>query len=198
MRVFILIVLILVGIFLITQAFTAVSTARTEQQRYTVLQQLGELEIRHYPAALMATVESADTSFRGASNGSFRRLAGYIFGGNEQAKSIPMTAPVHMEQAPEGSRMRFVMPSSFTPDSMPRPNDPGVMLHTSEEEFLAALRFSGFGSDERIAEHRALLLSACEAEGLKVLGSVRYLGYDPPWQMVGRRNEVVVRIAWPR
>jgi hypothetical protein len=193
------IILLVAGVlFIVLQAFTAVSTARTEQQPYTVLQQLGELEIRHYPAALMATVESPDTSFRGASNASFRRLAGYIFGGNEQAKSIPMTAPVHMEQAPEGSRMRFVMPASFTADSMPRPNDPGVVLHTSEDEFLAVLRFGGFGSDERIAEHRALLLNACAAQGLEVLGPVRYLGYDPPWQMVGRRNEVVVRVVWPR
>lgn len=194
-----LIVLLVAGVlFIVTQAFTAVSTARTEQQPYTVIEELGDLEIRHYPAALMATVESPDTSFRGASNGSFRRLAGYIFGGNEQAKSIPMTAPVHMEQATAGSRMRFVMPVSFTTDSMPRPNDPGVTLAPSEEEHVAALRFGGFGSDERITEHRALLLAACEAQGLKVLGSVRYLGYDPPWQMVGRRNEVVVRIAWPR
>jgi hypothetical protein len=198
MRITLIILLIAGVLFIVLQAFTAVSTARTEQQPYTVLQQLGELEIRHYPAALMATVESPDTSFRGSSNASFRRLAGYIFGGNEQAKSIPMTAPVHMEQAPAGSRMRFVMPASFTADSMPLPNDPGVRMDATEEEHVAALRFGGFGSEDRIAEHRAQLLAACATEGLEVLGGVRYLGYDPPWQMVGRRNEVVVRVKWPR
>ncbi len=197
MRIIVLLFLALLVIFLLSQAFTAMSTARAEQQPYTVRQQIGELEIRHYPATLMATVESPDTSFRGSSNASFRRLAGYIFGGNEQAKSIPMTAPVHMEQAPTGSRMRFVMPASYTADSMPLPNDPGVRMDTTEEEHVAALRFGGSGSEDRIAEHRAQLLALCAKEGLEVLGGVRYLGYDPPWQLVGRRNEVVVRVKWP-
>jgi len=196
MRIIVLLFLALLVIFLLSQAFTAMSTASAEQQPYTVRQQIGELEIRHYPATLMATVESPDTSFRGSSNASFRRLAGYIFGGNEQVKSIPMTAPVHMEQAPTGSRMRFVMPEGLTMDSLPTPNDPNVKLERVPEEVLAVLRFGGFSSDEKIALHAEILLGQVNAAGLQTIGAVRYLGYDPPWQLVARRNEVVVAVRW--
>ena len=58
----------------------------------------------------------------------FRSLAGYIFGGNEGGKKIAMTAPVHMEMGADSSRMRFVMPSDLTMDSLPEPNDANVKL----------------------------------------------------------------------
>jgi hypothetical protein len=30
------------------------------------------------------------------------------------------------------------------------------------------------------------------------MGNHRYLGYNPPYQVVGRRNEIIVTIDWKR
>ena len=76
----------------------------TEEPPYDVIEKLGEVEIRSYAAVVFAETEVEGT-FEGVSSAAFRRLAGYIFGGNrvrgaagEKAK-IEMTAPVGMRPA---------------------------------------------------------------------------------------------------
>ena len=58
---------------------------------YTVLGQVDDVELRQYPET--ARVETTATSERRA----FRRLFGYIDGGNEGTTELPMTAPVEVE-----------------------------------------------------------------------------------------------------
>lgn len=73
----------------------------TEELPYDVLEKLGEVEIRSYAAVVLAETEVEGT-FEGMSNAAFRRLAGYIFGGNRvrgaagESTKIEMTAPVRM------------------------------------------------------------------------------------------------------
>lgn len=186
----------LVIAFVGVQVYTTISTKGTPQQPYTVVKTIGELEVRHYPEALTASVMGSGSTYKEVSNSGFRTLAGYIFGGNDQEKKIAMTAPVHMEMGVDGSRMRFVMPQGLTMDSLPVPNDPAVKLERTPEEVLAALRFGGFSDDARIEAMSAALLEQVTSAGLEPIGPVRYLGYDPPWQLVARRNEVVVAVRW--
>ena len=186
----------LVVTFVGAQAYTTMSTKGTPQQPYTVLKTIGELEVRRYPEALTASVLRSGNTYKEVSSSGFRSLAGYIFGGNAEEKKIAMTAPVHMEVGADSSRMRFVMPEGLTMDSLPAPNDPNVKLERVPEEVVAVLRFSGFSSDDRISEHSAELLRQVRSAGLAVLGPVRFMGYDPPWQLVARRNEVVVAVRW--
>lgn len=188
----------LVVAFVGVQAYTTMSTKGTPRQPYTVLQTAGDMEIRRYPEALTATVVRQGGTYKEVSNSGFRTLAGYIFGGNETSKKIAMTAPVHMEMGSDSSRMRFVMPEGLTMDSLPRPNDAEVRLERVPEEVVAALRFGGFASDEKMKERSAELMEMMNAEGLVAIGPVRFLGYDPPWQLVARRNEVVVAVQWPK
>lgn len=186
----------LVVAFVGVQAYTTMSTKGTPQQPYTVLKTIGDLEVRRYPEALTASVLKPGTTYKEVSNSGFRSLAGYIFGGNAQEKKIAMTAPVHMEMGADSSRMSFVMPADLTMDSLPRPNDPNVRLQRVPEEVVAALRFGGFSNDEKIAARAAELLEQVRAAGLEPIGPVRFLGYDPPWQLMARRNEVVVAVRW--
>jgi hypothetical protein len=92
--------------------------------------------------------------------------------------------------------MSFVMPSELTMDSLPRPNDANVKLQRVPEEVVAVLRFGGFSGDEKIAKHAKELLRKVKEAGLEPMGPVRFLGYDPPWQLLARRNEVVVAVRW--
>ena len=190
---------VLIGLVLAfagVQAYTTMSTKGTPQQPYTVVKTVGDLEVRRYPEALTATVLRPGATYKEVSNSGFRSLAGYIFGGNEGGKKIAMTAPVHMELGADSSRMSFVMPADLTMDSLPRPNDPNVRLQRVPEEVVAALRFGGFSNDEKIAARAAELLQQVKAAGLEPIGPVRFLGYDPPWQLIARRNEVVVAVRW--
>ncbi len=189
---------ILIGsavLFIGIQVATSMATKSTEQQPYTVIRTIGDLEVRHYPEALSATVLRPGGTYKEISTPGFKSLAGYIFGGNSEEQKIAMTSPVHMEMGADSSRMRFVLPAGMSMESLPKPNDGDVHLERLPAEVVAVLRFGGFADDAKIAEHSTRLLEAVRLAGLSPIGNVRFLGYDPPWQLLGRRNEVAVAIA---
>jgi hypothetical protein len=51
-------------------------------------------DVRRYPARVVTETRVTGGSFDAAGNEGFRRLAGYIFGGNRIRQTIAMTAPV--------------------------------------------------------------------------------------------------------
>src|SRR3954447_4121759 len=64
-----------------------------EQPRYEVERTLEGLEIRRYPAAVVAQAEIVG-GYKESIYAGFRLLAGYIFGNNTPRQKIAMTAPV--------------------------------------------------------------------------------------------------------
>lgn len=188
--------LLLLGIVILFQSFMSRQTEQTEKQKYTVLFTEGDFEIRHYPSATVATMRSSARNYRDLSGSGFRKIAGYIFGDNASREKIAMTSPVHMSIGEQGSSMSFVMPSGYDLSNLPRPNDPDVNLERTPDEHVAAIRFGGYASDDAIRKNVERLESMLKAKGIRSLGNHRYLGYNPPYQVVGRRNEVVVTVEW--
>ena len=77
-----------------------------------------------------------------ASNKGFRLIAGYIFGGNDRNQKIAMTTPVTMEMA-SSVTMKFLIPSKYTLDELPKPDSPNVKFKHESEKVVAAIRFGG-------------------------------------------------------
>ena len=189
-------VIVLLLLFIIFQSFMAFSTSKIEKQQYQVIKKEKDFEIRFYPPATMATVRTSARSYRELSGNGFRRIAGYIFGGNESSAKIAMTSPVHMDISDKGSSMSFVMPSQYDIKDLPKPNDAKVELHTSPAEYAAAIEFGGYANDATISKYAEQLRQSLQAKGIKTIGNFRYLGYNSPYQLVGRKNEVIVTIEW--
>lgn len=183
-------------LLVIIQFFTINGMAKTEEQKYRVVHTDGELEIRFYPPAILATVYSDADSYKKLSYPGFRKLAGYIFGDNETDTKISMTSPVHMEFNSSGSSMSFVMPSSFDMENLPKPDDSDVILENTKDMYVAVVKFKGYASDEKISEYSEKLKNKLDEKGIEYYGSFRYLGYDPPFKPVGRRNEIMVSVEW--
>ena len=194
----ILIVATVAGVgLLVAQAYMNKSVADTEQQPYTVLREHDGMETRFYPEGVLATVRSAAHGYKAASNRHFRVLAGYIFGGNEAQQSIAMTTPVHMKFDKAGSEMSFVMPSDLSMDKLPRPNDGSVRFEQTDSRYVAAITFGGWADDDRIKTYTDELLEKAAANGLKVKGQPWFMAYNPPFQLMDRRNEVAIEIEKP-
>jgi len=189
-----LFILIPVLVFVGWQVWLSLNISRTEQQPYQVIWKKSEYEMREYPQSLMATVTSSSASYSDMAYGGFGKLAGYIFGGNSDQKSIAMTAPVHIQLSTEGSSMSFVMPASLNQDSMPVPDDSTVRLGLSESRKILTLRFGGWLRDERMPALEQQLLLEAQTNGLKVASAPYYMAYNPPFQLFGRRNEVAVEV----
>ncbi len=189
---FLLIILILIAIPIL-MSFTS---ARIEKQKYRVVKKDKDFEIRFYPPAIFATTKSVAKSYRELGNSGFRKIAGYIFGNNETSAKIAMTAPVHMDINEKGSSMSFVMPSEYTLDNLPRPADTRVELHESPAIYMAAIEFSGYANDQKIKQYADQLSQILNKRGIKTIGNPTYLGYNAPYEIIGRKNEVVIAIEW--
>ncbi len=184
-------------IFLMIQSYKVVSSSlKTENQKYRVVRTEAQFEIRFYPSATFAKIYSTGTNYKSVANSGFRKLAGYIFGGNEQKQSIAMTAPVRMEMTDKGSTMSFVMPDKYKESDLPKPNDSSVQIVKSIPQYVAAITFGGYADDEKIKEKRDVLLRLLKEKGIKVNGEYTFLGYNAPFQFWSRKNEIVIPIEW--
>ena len=175
---------------------TAMASGKTEEQKYTIVSSNKDFEIRFYPSATLATVYSTANTYREISGPGFRTLAGYIFGGNESETKISMTAPVHMNISGDRSAMSFVMPSSYNTDNLPKPDNSRVIIEKTRDEYVAVIKFSGYASDNTIKKQSEKLRNLLLENGLEFHGNFRYLGYNPPYQFINRRNEVIVSVKW--
>lgn len=196
MKTLIMITTLVILLFLFFQSYTFISSKKTETQAYTVLRIEKDFEIRFYPAVTMATILSAEKSYKSLGSKGFRKLAAYIFGGNEEKQKIAMTTPVHMAINDTSGSMSFVMPAAFNPANLPKPQNSEVLLQPKPEDYVAAIRFGGFASEKSIKKYSEKLEQALKSAAVPYTGQFRVLSYNPPYQLFGRRNEVIVTVQW--
>ena len=187
-----------------------------ETPKYQVLQSEGNFELRYYPSHLIASVQVTG-DFDEASRQGFRQLAGYIFGDNHRQAKIAMTSPVSVSEsrsstkidmtAPvtvsEGAKINsdtprtvsFSMPSKFTIDTLPRPNNSNIELSMSPEQKVAVSLFSGFTSAKVLEQHKAQLSAWISKQGLKPSEQIHVARYNAPFTLPWkRRNELQIVI----
>jgi hypothetical protein len=178
------------------QSFIIMPIVKTEKQKYLLVRKYKGFEIRFYPSATIVTINSDAKTYRELSGPGFRKLAGYIFGGNETNKKISMTSPVQMDINDSVSTMSFIMPSVYTKDNLPKPDDPNILIKSTTDEYVAAIRFGGYASDENLNFYSEKLQNLLKENGIIAVGNYRFLGYNPPFQFIGRRNEIIVAVDW--
>jgi hypothetical protein len=190
----------------------------TEEPKHRVLEARDGWEVRLYEPVIVAET-TVDGEFGSGGNEGFRRIAGYIFGGNDGGRKIAMTAPVAQERRPggregtkiamtapvaqekrgEGWTVAFVMPSEHTMKTLPKPDDPRVGLREVPARRVAAVTFSGTWGPERFDAIARELLAKLAGAGLAASGPPVYARYDPPWTpWFLRKNEVLVPIGQDR
>ncbi len=181
-----------------------------EEPSFKTIVREGAFEVRDYPALVVAEVTVSGDQKEAAGKG-FRLLAGYIFGGNKRRQSIAMTAPV--AQAPTSEKIamtapvtqtqsagewvvRFTMPSAYSMETLPEPNDPKVHLRLVLPARFAVLQFSGLARKDDVAAKTAELEKLAGTHHLRAIGPASLSQYDPPWTpWFMRRNEVMIPIA---
>ena len=196
MKMLIIISAVIILIIFLLQSFTIMSTNKTEEQKYSLVRKYKDFDIRFYPSATIATINSNAKTYKDLAGPGFQKLAGYIFGGNESNTKISMTTPVQMDINDSVSTMSFVMPSEYSKESLPKPNDPVVQIKNTADEYVAIIRFGGYASDKDMKFYSEKLHNLLKENGIIPLGNYRFLGYNPPFQFIGRRNEIIVPVDW--
>lgn len=165
-----------------------------ESPVYKVIKTYGEVELRLYPKMIVAKTSLSGKSFDNQGSNGFRTIAGYIFGGNEKNEKIAMTSPVVMNMGDSAS-MYFVMPKSYDKSELPTPNSKDVQIVEEAEKTLAVVTYGGFSSDEKIEKHRKQLELILQKNKLQTKGAYLYMGYNAPWDVINRKNEVAIEVV---
>lgn len=203
--VFILFCLVLLSLFVGPHHLMAI-----EEPAYQVIEKDGDFELRRYEPYIVAeTLVEGD--FGEAGSEGFRRLFDYIQGKNRKGREIPMTAPVTQEAAsekismtaPVGQeraagkwRITFVMPASYTMQTLPVPLDPGIELTEVPGGLMAVHRYSGTWSRQRYEAKEKALREFVAQKGLKIVGEPVFARYNSPFMLwFMRRNEVMIPVA---
>ena len=177
--------------FIIAQFFIHRSSTKIECYPYTVATVVGEIEIRDYQARLFTNVPLANQGYKQNASNGFSKLGGYIFGANERNQKIAMTSPVSMSLGDNPS-MGFMVPEAISKEALPKPNQADITFKQEPQKTMAVITFSGWASDATIKEHKGILVSALKANDIKHTNQFYCFGYNPPYDLFFRKNEVAV------
>lgn len=188
----------------------ALPAMATEEAPYTVITTDNTFELREYAPQVVAEI-IVEGKLEDAGNRAFRPLFRYISGDNKSRGKIAMTAPVSQQQKGENIPMTapvsqqrvqgrwavsFMMPASYTMETLPAPDDPGIKLRQVPARRVAAVRYSGFWSEKTYLLNKEKLETWIRKNRFSVVGEPVWARYNPPftlWFM--RRNEILIPVA---
>ena len=117
---------------------------------------------------------------------------------NGASQKIAMTAPVsikqeHQQQTDDKWRVQFTMPSQYTMQTLPKPNNPNIEIVEVPAQTYGVIKFSGLAGAEKVAAKTEELQSWMQAQKLTITGTPELARYNPPWTLPFlRRNEVMI------
>ena len=166
-----------------------------EEPEFVSIANIGEVEIRSYPAVIQAvtTLRDSEETTRG-----FRRLAGFIFGSNDAKHEISMTAPVQETLDVDHPELAFTMPADYSMKNLPTPDDPAVSLNVVPARTVAVISFSGWATAAKIRNHKRQLQLVLHSHNIEYASGPILNQYNPPWTLPFlRRNEIMLEIERP-
>ena len=182
--------------FLLTGITTVIEMSQYEEPNYSLVATFANFEIRSYERSIMAITQRSSSNYQGSSGG-FQIIANYIFGGNKSSQRIAMTAPVHIWNESSGTpKLAFTMPSKYSLNELPEPNDPRVKLCVSEGSKVAVWKFSGLAGNAKTQRLISKFESILKEQGIEIMGEPKLAVYDNPWSTLpfARRNEIQIPV----
>lgn len=159
---------------------------------YKVIEANGGVEIRKYEKLTLATVSGKKD------NGNFMKLFNYISGENEKKQKIKMTTPVLMDKDQNTQKMSFVLPSSFSYETSPKPKNKEVSIENGNNKQFAVITHKGSISDSKIEKIKSKIRDYVLMKGLKKKDDefhFKLASFNPPWTIpMFRKYEVMLEL----
>ena len=179
---------ILIIMFLFSSRFL---NSQNIDNTYRVIEKIGKVELREYKSSLFASYENDQVGNN--QNSSFRVLADYIFGANDNDEKIAMTSPVIIKLH-NNREMLFRMPKKYNKKSLPQPENNDVKIISSKKAIKATIKYSGYSNEQKELKMINQLKNILSENNIKHNGKFELLVYDPPYKIMNRRNEISVNI----
>ena len=201
-----------IGLTILLTLIAGETLMAIEEAKHQVILKDGPFELREYEPHILAEVEISG-DMESASSQAFRPLFNYISGENRKQEKVAMTTPVAQEQASEKISMTtpvsqerksdawaisFMMPASYSMETIPTPTNSQVKIRQVPARKVATIRYSGFWDEKGYSSHKAKLESWIADQGLEIAGPAIWARFNAPytpWFM--RRNEVQIPVLSP-
>ena len=193
MKILFIVLGVVTFLFIIFQLYFMNSQKNIEKYPYKVVKNYGDFEIRVYEASLFTSVKLSSNTYKETSSKGFSILAGYIFGGNNKNEKIAMTSPVAMT-IDDVTTMMFLVPKKYTKETLPKPNNGDIEFTEMPAKKVAAIIFNGWANDYKIKDYKEKLRAALDKNGIKYTANFYFLGYNAPFELLNRKNEVIVEL----
>ncbi len=193
MKAILIILGILIAGVILVQICAMKSQKDIEVYSYTLVKAYDDFEVREYEAGLFTSVKLPTNDFKEGSSKGFSVLAGYIFGGNDKEQQIAMTSPVSMSLE-DSMTVMFMVAKELRKDELPLPNSQEISFKEEPARTVAAITFGGWSDSNKIESYKQKLISALDKEGVSYTSKFFFLGYNAPYEMTNRRNEVIVEL----
>jgi len=177
--------------------FGLIMGSEIETPNYTLLEKKGLFEIRIYDPVILA-ITNVKSNYRESTYTGFRRIANYIFGGNNENMEIAMTAPV-LASSPVNNdgiyNIAFVMPKEHPLSNLPKPNYEYVEIKEKQLGKMAILRFGGWATEDKVFNYQQKLTLFLKEYQYEINGDFWVAQYNSPWAIPPfRKNEIMVPI----
>ena len=104
-----------------------------------------------------------------------------------------MTSPVAMTLE-DSMTMLFMVPKKFDIETLPKPNQSQIKFKNEPAKTVAALQFKGWANDKKIEKYKQKLITALAKLGISHTNNFYFLGYNAPYEVFNRKNEVIVEL----
>lgn len=193
MKIVTIILVVIIVVFAFAQIYFMLLQRDIETYPYTVKKKYDRFEIRKYEATLFTSVTLTSKGYKNTSSQGFSILAGYIFGKNDRKEKISMTSPVSMS-LDDSTTMMFMVPKKLNKETLPKPEQSGIEFKEEPAKLLAAISFGGWANDAKIEKYKQELKAALDAQGITYSNKFYFFGYNAPFEVFNRKNEVLVEL----
>lgn len=185
--------LLFISIISIVAFFFAIKIFAQEGiNHYTVIKKMQNIEIREYKKLIYVSYIPKNIQDR---NNSFRNVASYIFGENKDDKKIKMTSPVVIKLH-NRNEMAFIMPEEHTLKNLPDSNNEKLLIYEEPSRIKACISYSGYSTEIKEDEYIKKLKKELAKNNIQHKNDFELLVYNSPYQILNRRNEIVVSIEY--
>ncbi|XP_041481167.1 heme-binding protein 2-like [Lytechinus variegatus] len=155
-------------------------------------------EERQYSASSWASTTLSGVAFDQAQEQMFMKLFEYIQGENELGVKIEMAVPVTLRATIDARTghfnddytLSFYLPYKYQNATAPKPKNPDIFLRTEPQSKIFVRSFPGYMSETKDLFNAGALAADLKDEWGYDHGYIYTAGYDSPWKVFSRHNEV--------
>ena len=161
------------------------------------------IETRQYKKSSWVSTQMKNGSLDSLKSKGFRTLFNYISGKNANKEKIEMSAPVLTKMNSNMAfsdndligTMSFYLGYRYEDEAAPQPEDSNAFLSVLEPKKYAVISYGGFSNQKDLEENLRILGTYLEQNNIKIVKDYYfYAGYDSPFRLFGRHNEVWIEL----